>query len=470
MVAAITLIGVLAMICFIICRRVYISYVILNFGCCPLNGLGKFRQNCPGYCQSLSAEMQYMQDGQGNYKKSHYNQPGRCNIAGVVLEENCCTEATEECGDSQTKEASLWQNLKEYFGFEHSASHDCSKDDITSMKIVNAPEVFNNAEENATLAEKTSNDVSVSGNTGYPGGLDQVIEEVRDPMSMSAVALKERQHSEYAMEVNNTDDSLTLTKETSNNVQVSGYPKDFSQRNDTDDSLILTNETSNNVQVSGYPKDFNRRIECGPFQDLQYQSDMEVNNMDDSLTLTKETSNKFKVSGYPKDFNQRNQITKKIKDPMNAVSLKERRRMVKELVLLDENPKPVYDYLVPIPIKEDVTLKEFESTESIGSLKKSKTLSSLKSDPVTLKERKLSSHESFALEQKVEEIGTESWYLDDRKSVESFQESYGQEIINAPEEKSSTQESIMELKERHNLFNAVGEKIVVNVRAVVTKE
>ena len=446
MVAAITLIGVLAMICFIICRRVYISYVILNFGCCPLNGLGKFRQNCPGYCQSLSAEMQYMQDGQGNYKKSHYNQPGRCNIAGVVLE-----EATEECGDSQTKEASLWQNLKEYFGFENSASHDCSKDDITSMKIVNAPEGFNNAEENATLAEKTSNDVSVSGNTGYPGGLGQVIEEVRDPMSMSAVALKERQHSEYAMEVNNTDDSLTLTKETSNNVQVSGYPKDF--------------------QASGYPKDFNRRnVECGPFRDVQYQSDMEVNNMDDSLTLTKETSNKFKVSGYPKDFNQRNQITKKIKDPMNAVSLKERRRMVKELVLLDENPKPVYDYLVPIPIKEDVTLKEFESTESISSLKKSKTLSSLKSDPVTLKERKLSSHESFALKQKAEEIGTESWYLDDRKSVESFQESYGQEIINAPEEKSSTQESIMELKERHNLFNAVGEKIVVNVRAVVTKE
>ena len=442
MVAAITLIGVIAMICFIICRRVYISYVILNFGCCPLNGLGKFRQNCPGYCQSLSAEMQYMQDGQGNYKKSHYNQPGRCNFAGVVLEENCCTEATEECGDSQTKEASLWQNLKEYFGFEHSASHDCSKDDITSMKIVNAPEGFNNAEENATLAEKTSNDVSVSGNTGYPGGLGQVIEEVRDPMSMSAVALKERQHSEYAMEVNNTDDSLTLTKETSNNVQVSGYPKDFNRRN----------------------------MECGPFRDVQYQSDMEVNNMDDSLTLTKETSNKFKVSGYPKDFNQRNQITKKIKDPMNAVSLKERRRMVKELVLLDENPKPVYDYLVPIPIKEDVTLKEFESTESISSLKKSKTLSSLKSDPVTLKERKLSSHESFVLKQKSEEIGTESWYLNDRKSVESFQESYGQEIIKAPEEKSSTQESIMELKEQHNLFNAVGEKIVVNVRAVVTKE
>ena len=155
---------------------------------------------------------------------------------------------------------------------------------------------------------------------------------------------------------------------------------------------------------------------------------------------------------------------------MNAVSLKERRRMVKELVLLDENPKPVYDYLVPIPIKEDVTLKEFESTESISSLKKSKTLSSLKSDPVSLKERKLSSHESFVLKQKAEEIGTKSWYLNDRKSVESFQESYGQEIINAPEEKSSTQESIMELKERHNLFNAVGEKIVVNVRAVVTKE
>eukprot|EP00093_Oithona_nana_P010587 10587.XXX_408026_408187_1 [CDS] Oithona nana genome sequencing. len=38
----ITLIGVLAMICFIICRRVYVSYVILNFGCCPLNGLGRF--------------------------------------------------------------------------------------------------------------------------------------------------------------------------------------------------------------------------------------------------------------------------------------------------------------------------------------------------------------------------------------------------------------------------------------------
>ena len=60
---------------------------------------------------------------------------------------------------------------------------------------------------------------------------------------------------------------------------------------------------------------------------------------------------------------------KKIKDPMNAVSLKERRRMVKELVLLDENPKPVYDYLVPTcnrfeneyvatPIKEDATFKE----------------------------------------------------------------------------------------------------------------
>ena len=435
MVAAITLIGVLAMICFIICRRVYISYVILNFGCCPLNGLGKFRQNCPGYCQSLSAEMQYMQDGQGNYKKSHYNQPGRCNIAGVVLEENCCTEATEECGDSQTKEASLWQNLKEYFGFEHSASHDCSKDDITSMKIVNAPEGFNNAEENATLAEKTSNDVSVSGNTGYPGGLGQVIEEVRDPMSMSAVALKESQHSEYAMEVNNTDDSLTLTKETSNNVQVSGYPKDF--------------------QASGYPKDFNRRnVECGPFRDVQYQSDMEVNNMDDSLTLTKETSNKFKVSGYPKDFNQRNQITKKIKDPMNAVSLKERRRMVKELVLLDENPTPVYDYLVDpsewsptthdrieneyivTPIKEDIPLKGSESTESISSLEKLKTLSARKSNPVTLKERKLSS----------------------------------QEIINETKEKLLTQEPIMELKEEHNLFNAEGEKIVVNVRAVVTKE
>ena len=231
MVAAITLIGVIAMICFIICRRVYISYVILNFGCCPLNGLGKFRQNCPGYCQSLSAEMQYMQDGQGNYKKSHYNQPGRCNIAGVVLEENCCTEATEECGDSQTKEASLWQNLKEYFGFEHSASHDCSKDDITSMKIVNAPEGFNNAEENATLAEKTSNDVSVSGNAGYPERFDQVMEEVKDPMSTSVVALKERCHSESDMEVNNMDDSLTLTKESSNNVQVSGYPKDINQRN-----------------------------------------------------------------------------------------------------------------------------------------------------------------------------------------------------------------------------------------------
>ena len=58
----------------------------------------------------------------------------------------------------------------------------------------------------------------------------------------------------------------------------------------------------------------------------------------------------------------------------------------------------------------------------------------------------------------------------DSKSVHSFQESFGQEIINATEEKSSTQESIMELKEEHNLFNAVGERIVVNVRAVVTKE
>ena len=409
MVAAITLIGVLAMICFIICRRVYISYVILNFGCCRLNGLGEFRQNYSGCCQSNSAEMQYMQDGQGNYKKPHYNQPGQCNIAGEVLEENFCTGATKECGDSLNKEASLWQKLKDYFGFEHSASQDCCKDlvDTTSMKLVNAPEGFNNAEENAaTLAEKTSNDVPVSGNAGYPEGFDQVMEEVKDPMSTSVVALKERCHSE---------------------------------------------------------------------------SDMEVNNMDDSLTLTKESSNNVQVSGYPKDINQRNQVTKKIKDPMNAVSLKERRRMVKELVLLDENPKPVYDYLVPTcnrfeneyvatPIKEDATLKGLESTESFSNLKKSKTLSSLKSDPVTLKERKLSSHESFALKQKAEEIGTESWYLDDRKSVESFQESYGQEIIKTSEEKSSTQESIMELKERHNLFNAVGEKIVVNVRAVVTKE
>ena len=165
---------------------------------------------------------------------------------------------------------------------------------VVRMKLVNVPEGFNNAEENtATLAEKTSNDVSVSGNAGYPEGFDQVMEEVKDPMSTSVVALKERCHSE---------------------------------------------------------------------------SDMEVNNMDDSLTLTKESSNNVQVSGYPKDINQRNQVTKKIKDPMNAVSLKERRRMVKELVLLDENPKPVYDYLVPTcnrfeneyvatPIKADATFK-----------------------------------------------------------------------------------------------------------------
>ena len=173
---------------------------------------------------------------------------------------------------------------------------------------------------------------------------------------------------------------------------------------------------------------------------------------------------------------------------MNAVSLKERRRMVKELVLLDDNPKPVYDYLVPIndsfeneyiitPTKEDVTLHGFESTESTSSLKKSKNLSSPKSNPVTLKERKLSSHESFALKQKADDIEVlESYYHNghnahnDSKSVHSFQESFGQEIINATEEKSSTQESIMELKEEHNPFNAVGERIVVNVRAVVTKE
>ena len=186
---------------------------------------------------------------------------------------------------------------------------------------------------------------------------------------------------------------------------------------------------------------------------------MEVVNSseENNLDLTKETSNNVLVSEYPQGvngFNHRNQVTEKTKDPKNAVVLRERRRMVKELVLLDENPTPVYDYLVDpsewsptthdiieneyivTPIKEDIPLKGSESTESISSLEKLKTLSARKSNPVTLKERKLSS----------------------------------QEIINETKEKLLTQEPIMELKEEHNLFNAEGEKIVVNVRAVVTKE
>ena len=374
MVAALTLFGVLAMICFIICRRVYISYVILNFGCCPLNGLGKFRQSCSGGCQSLSIEMQdmRMQNGQGKYNKSHYNQPRHCNMAGTVLEENFSTE--EECGDSQKKEASLWQHLKNYFRFEHSASQDCYEDDITNMRLVDAPDGSNNAE------DKTSNDIPVSVITEYPGESNQVLEGISDPKS--AVALKERGHSHMEVVNSSEENNLDLTKKTSNNVLVSEYPQG--------------------------------------------------------------------VNG----FNHRNQVTEKTKDPKNAVVLRERRRMVKELVLLDENPTPVYDYLVDpsewsptthdrieneyivTPIKEDTLLKGSESTESISSLEKLKTLSARKSNPVTLKERKLSS----------------------------------QEIINETKEKLLTQEPIMELKEEHNLFNAEGEKIVVNVRAVVTKE
>ena len=443
----ITLIGVLAMICFIICRRVYVSYVILNFGCCPLNGLGRFGRSCSGCCQSLSVEM----SNQDNYEKFNYN--GHCNLDGVVLEENFSTE--EECGDSQKKEASLWQNLKKYFGFEHSASHDCSMDlgNTTNMKLVNAPEDSNNAEESATSAEKTSIGVHESAQSfesaisGYPG----VIEAINAPMS--AVSLKERRHTDMELvnpsEENNLEGSMTSTEETSNDVQASGY--------------------------AGYAKNFNQRN----------QVTEPTRGKGRKAILGRIWGKSSRPAGHT---NNQQQVTEKIKDPMNAVSLKERRRMVKELVLLDDNPKPVYDYLVPIndsfeneyiitPTKEDVTLHGFESTESTSSLKKSKNLSSPKSNPVTLKERKLSSHESFALKQKADDIEVlESWYHNghnahnDSKSVHSFQESFGQEIINATEEKSSTQESIMELKEEHNLFNAVGERIVVNVRAVVTKE
>ena len=478
----ITLIGVLAMICFIICRRVYVSYVILNFGCCPLNGLGRFGRSCSGCCQSLSAEM----SNQDNYEKFNYN--GHCNLDGVVLEEKFSTE--EECGDSQKKEASLWQNLKKYFGFEHSASHDCRMDlgNTTNMKLVNAPEDSNNAEESTTSAEKTSIGVHESAQSfesaisGYPGGFNQVIEEIKDPMS--AVSLKERRHTDMELvnpsEENNLEGSMTSTEETSNDVQASGY--------------------------AGYAKNFDQRN----------QVTEPTRGKGRKAILGRIWGKSSRPAGHT---NNQQQVTEKIKDPMNAVSLKERRRMVKELVLLDDNPKPVYDYLVPIndsfeneyiitptkedvtlhgfestestsslrksknlsslitPTKEDISLNGFESTESTSSLKKSKNLSSPKSNPVTLKERKLSSHESFALKQKADDIEVlESYYHNghnahnDSKSVHSFQESFGQEIINATEEKSSTQESIMESKEEHNSFNAVGERIVVNVRAVVTKE
>ena len=120
MVSALTLIGVLAMIFFIICRRVYINYVILNFGCCPLNGYGQGRFGS-GCCQRLSVEMQDSNE----------------------------TQETVEMRDlyetQDISEQSFWQKWKNLFGFRNAKKAEEQANDVNRVQRLaeNAPGISN---------------------------------------------------------------------------------------------------------------------------------------------------------------------------------------------------------------------------------------------------------------------------------------------------------------------------------------
>ena len=155
--------------------------------------------------------------------------------------------------------------------------------------------------------------------------------------------------------------------------------------------------------------------------------------------------------------------SREMKDPMNAVSLKERSHKVKEFELSRRESKTAYDYLVHTP-----DMNENEMKDPMNA--------------VTLKERRRINMKIDALEGEGEqnEEATElnedaNDYLVPTPDMIEDEALATEESVDSPMNavtitEQSRQDASIELQEQHNMFNAVGERFVVNVRAVVTKE
>ena len=157
--------------------------------------------------------------------------------------------------------------------------------------------------------------------------------------------------------------------------------------------------------------------------------------------------------------------SREMKDPMNAVSLKERSHKVKEFELSRRESKTAYDYLVPTP---DMTENEMKDPMNAVTLKERRRIN-MKIDALNLEGEGEQNEEATELNEDANDYLVPTPDMIEKEAL-ATDESEGSPMNAVTITEQSRQDASIELQEQHNMFNAVGERFVVNVRAVVTKE